>query len=728
MIFIKFFILFLLSISLNSKEMNYDTISLAKIKKLIIKEEQVAKAYKEYVMNNASRPTLISNLTNYLPNGFNTSNLFGKLLSLHPSETYIVNEIPLNIKSTLYDKYYSNENRVYSKAPLSKKSTNVGISFSEKEQYILNSPTTITIDETSAKESSSPIYLLDDRGILHLYDGGGNIVYSFDENLIVYEDTSRTDTDGGISPNFKTILENNNILYPGQQILNIENGIAQEYINIGDEIGIIKVGDSSRDIGKTVIQFTRRAGGMIVNGDIYTWGNNANQIVGLGTNSYTGATGGGRYPVITGLIRAKAKTYNSNIDDKNYFSSPLRPKFVDFFSTVYSSTCGVTLEGAIYCGGSKGEQFSFGSNFTHVLDSNGNLVGNNDPEMLYRSRFFDGVNNKASKIFSNNQIWLILSKEGNIYSWGYDFGSGFSGQGSSEFNYPSINRSKDPVKINVNVDGISTQFVDITYLLTIGYRRMAALSKDGDIYIWGKERGTITDTQNASCFVDWGEETNLNICKPTKIISDITFKSIRGGLESFLAVSTNDKFYKIYQDKSEKPVIQSVSDIISKESTDTDLLSVDFSTKLGEGVNSGIVWVNSKNELKGDYFTSENVNDDFFKEAIAKIKWKKIKVIQDDNGMCGIDIYNQMYCWGKMSFNRSYDYKTPEISNMGNTFMLPVFNTNLYDLKKDFLVTEGGQDSYLTKMTSGDWNPSGNDFFIKYPTYIGGFNYEFIFK
>ena len=113
--------------------------------------------------------------------------------------------------------------------------------------------------------------------------------------------------------------------------------------------------------------------------------------------------------------------------------------------------------------------------------------------------------------------------------------------------------------------------------------------------------------------------------------------------------------------------------------------------------SSGIVWVNSKNELKGDYFTADNQNDNIFKSAIKKIKWKKIKVIDDDNGMCGIDINNQMYCWGIMSF---YKNGSTNLDYMGNTFMIPVFNTNLYDTDKDFLVAEGGEGN-LTNMTSG---------------------------
>ena len=216
------------------------------------------------------------------------------------------------------------------------------------------------------------------------------------------------------------------------------------------------------------------------------------------------------------------------------------------------------------------------------------------------------------------------------------------------------------------------------------------------------------------------------------------FESIQGGLEAFIAVDSEGKYYKVYQPKSKKIQVISVEDTIKNYSEynaddDAELLPVDFSSKLSGSsllINQGIVWVNSKNELKGDYYTYENKNDELFKNAIAKIKWKKIKVIQDDNGMCGIDVNNQMYCWGIQSFYRSGNSYS---DYMGNTFMIPVFNTNLYDSNKDFLVAEGGYNGYLTTITSGNWETTNSDgktgaFFMKYPTYIGGFNYEFIFK
>ena len=256
------------------------------------------------------------------------------------------------------------------------------------------------------------------------------------------------------------------------------------------------------------------------------------------------------------------------------------------------------------------------------------------------------------------------------------------------------------------------------------------------------------DTNTATiptCTVTW-EGLAMNLCAPlivdsqtSNLATNKTFQSIQGGIDAILAKDTSGKYFKISQPKNKKIQVISIEDTIKTYSTysatnDAELLSVDFSRKVSELTtksvpSSGIVWINSKNELKGDYFTADNQNDNIFKSAINKIKWKKIKVLDDDNGMCGIDINNQMYCWGIMSFYKS---GSTNLDYMGNTFMIPVFNTNLYDTDKDFLVAEGGEGN-LTNMTSGSWsttNSAGKTgaFFIKYPTYIGGFNYEFIFK
>jgi hypothetical protein len=753
MIFSKILICILFSLNIFAAENYIDSITLTKVKKLIEKEEEIAIAYKKYLLEKGEIPDEISTLitNSYLPKGFDTINPFGKEIKFTTSTSYSTNDsLPDNseIKTNLFDYYYSNKYRVYTKAPISVSNSKVEIILSTKEKFIYTNNAKITTVQSDAINETAGKYYLDKNSVLHWYQEGA-YKFSVDKDLIIDSSVTILDSDGNISTEFTDLMEDKNVTFAGQTILynNTDDNVASEYLYLGSSTGIVKVNSETKDIGKTVIQFSRRAGGMIVNGDIYTWGNNAANITGIDhtafENTYTTETGSsgitGRFPVLTGLVRVKAKIYDDNsTDDKdlsefydnNYFSSPLRPKFVDFFSTVYHSTCGISTTGALYCGGRKGSTYTFGTNFTHV-DSSA------DKEMLYRSTYFDGITNKATKIFANNQIWLILSQDGDIYRWGYDFGSGFSGNGSTKYNYSSINSNLTPEKLTISDSGTSVKFSDITYLLTIGYRKMGALSTNGDIYIWGIE----DNISNSKCSETW-ESINFNLCSPTKVTktnstltSDITFESIYGGLEAFIALGSDGKYYKIHQPIKKKIQVELINDSIKNYSDynlddDSKLLSVDFSSKLSGSslnINEGIVWVNEKNELKGDYFTYDNSTDQTFKDSINKIKWKKIKVIADDNGMCGIDIYNQMYCWGIQSFYRSGSGNS---NYVGNTFMIPVFNTNLFDLDKDYLVAEGGNSNYLTNMTSTPWTTtdSSGPFFIKYPTYIGGFNYEFIFK
>lgn len=729
-----------------------DSLTLSKIKKLVEKEESIALAYKKYLLKVGTNPFTIKELkdASFLPKGFDTINPFGKEISLILDENSTTtnkkddkhkirgfeSSDPI-LKSNLYDYYYSNKYRTYTKAPLSINNSNIEIILSSKEKFIYENKEKITTTTATANK-----YLLDSNSVLHWYDSTTKYKYSFDKELLLDSSVNPLNANGTINSTYKELVKD--VMFAGLTVLyKKDDNTTQEYISISDN-SIIKVKNETRDIGKTIIQFTRRAGGMIVNGDIYTWGNNANKITGI-NKDYTGKTGDYRYPVITGLVRAKAKMYDNDSTDgkdftqhytQNYFSSPNRPKFIDFFSAVYYGTCGISTKGELYCGSTTGLNYSFGNNYTHV-----DTIRNG--EMLYRSTFFDGKTNKAKKVFANNQIWLILGEDGYIYKWGYDYGSGFSGNGALSFNYPYSNTNKTPEVIS------SIKFSDITYLLTIGHRKMAGLSTSGDIYIWGREyfqNGSASLFESYACTGNIWENINYDLCTPTKVettnstmTSSLKFESIKGGLDAFVAKSEDGKYYKISHPKLRKIQVLSVDTTIQsyseyKASDDTEILSVDFSRKISDTDKSqpstGIVWVNSKYELKGDYFTSSNENDKIFKNAIKKIKWKKIKVIDDDNGMCGIDINNQMYCWGIQSFYRN---GSSAIDYIGNTFMIPVFNTNLYDSNKDFLVAEGGSNGYLTNMTSEVWettNSAGKTgaFFMKYPTYIGGFNYEFIFK
>ena len=730
-----------------------DSLNLTKMKKLVEQEELLAYYYKKQLLEKGTFLTIDVN-------GALSYDSLKKIKVINPFTNALINfdaSLPtiegfnnlntLDIDSINY--YYSNTNRKHTKAPLTlrgnktftetplAKDGNVEIILSTKEKFIKENKDIVKKTKTNNQ------YYLDDKEVLHFYSGS-TYKYSYDSELILPKDLKifcddssmlgegkQCENLGDITKDFKNYTKNTMTL--GMTVFREtgDNSISKEYVVLGPN-NIIQINQKSRDVGKTIIQFNRRAGGMIVNGDIYAWGNNGNKITGI-DKEYTGSKiTGTRYPVITGIVPLRAKIYdvkdNNNVSvdfyTQNYFSSPNRPKFQDFFNSVYIGTCGISEKGELYCGGTTGAQ---------IGDAYTDLDSNRNGELLYRSTVFNGTAKKAKKLFANNQIWHILGEDGLVYIWGRN-SSGFAGNGI-QYDYNNNN--------NTSISGLSN-VKDITYLLTIGFRRMGAITKTGNIYIWGvEEYNTSTSTKLGECSKKTNNSQWANMCSPTIINKDtsnmqttIKFESLKGGIDAFIAKDENKKYYKISQRGDTKINVEEISGKIKDTSKfptynmvdDSEILSVDLSRTISDlgslsTPSNGIVWVNGKNELKGDYFTTANKDDKLFKNAIGKIKWKQIKVIQDDNGMCGIDINDQMYCWGIQSFYRDGN---SGIDPLGNTFMIPVFNTNLYDLEKDFLVAEGG-NGQLTNMTSGEYDSDGA-FFIKYPTYIGGFNYDFEFK
>ena len=735
MSFFRFLLISLVIVTtLYSEKIQVDSISFTKIKKLVEKEELIAKAYKNYVRaegNTASLNTLISN-NQYLPEGFSKFNLFGKEIQIDTSKNEIKNslfrknindnKIAFNLKPNVYDYYYSNKYRKYTKSPINLNNKNILINLDSNEKYILKFKDVITKDKISAINK----YYLDSKGLLHWYDENNNYKFTLAKDLLLDETIEIFNSDGTIKSTFTNLFVNKDVLYAGQTLFHPNNNSVDEYLHLGNGNGIIKVGKDERDIGKTILQFTRRSGGIIVNGDLYTWGNNGNKIVATGKNEYINKKNnqGNGKALITTLVRAKAKSYNSTFDNKNYFSSPLRPKFIDFTSDVWHSTCGVSTKGELYCAGNNALE-------SNPISLEGYTKGSySNVEYLYRSKFFNGTSNKAFKLFPLNSTYMILGKPANdledgylMYFWGTNNSRGWGASGKrNETNVSTPKKASD------------IRFKDITFTLTIRYRRIGGLSTSGDIYTWGLDNNI---TPLNTCYQQLDGKTQ-NLCAPLKVETNIKFVSILGGQQTFLATDKDGKYYRISQAYGKRAVVDNINDLIKsyseyKAEDDSEIIAVDITSKLiggqikqYESYGKGIVWINSKNQLKGDYFTSENRNDDFFKAAISKIKWKKIRMVEDKNGMCGIDIYNQMYCWGAMSFYAGTNAN-------GNTFMLPVFNSNLHDLDKDFLLAAGGyadnKSSNVTNMTSGDWSRgSKGEFFMKYPTYIGGFNYEFTFK
>lgn len=80
--------------------------------------------------------------------------------------------------------------------------------------------------------------------------------------------------------------------------------------------------------------------------------------------------------------------------------------------------------------------------------------------------------------------------------------------------------------------------------------------------------------------------------------------------------------------------------------------------------------------------------------------------------MTGIGTASQMYCWG----------------NVGRS--IPILSTSLYDVSKISTINKlfiSQESDKTTQMSFDKYNNSGN-LFLKYPTYIGGFDYPFYFK
>ncbi|MDD2894992.1 MAG: hypothetical protein PHG81_03135 [Aliarcobacter sp.] len=755
MFLLRFLILFFLALNIFANDDYINSLTLSKVKKLIEKEEEIATEYKKYILEKGSEPSTLSTLkttTGYLPSSFSTNNYFGGNISfstnVHKLKSFTTTDN--NLKSNIYDYYYSNKYRINTKAPLSTNNSDIEIILSAKEKFIYTNKTDITTVKATAVSATAGKYYLDTNGVLHWYEGG---VYKFsvDKDLIVDSSVTMINADKTVNTAFKDMIRD--VTYAGQTILqnNSNTNTADAYIGINENTIVRQNPDVVLDTQLGLIQIGKNSGGMIINGDIYTWGNNENRITSIDIDEYTKNSGstGSKTPVVNTLVRVRAKIYDNDLTDskdlttfytQNYFSSPLRPRFVDLFSNTKNGTCGITTNGELYCGGIvSASDKSFGNLFTQVdTTRNG--------EMLYRSTYFDGTTDskKATKIFANNQLWLILSKDGDIYRWGYEDtnNNGFSGNGTPTFNVSSstscvdvctnydwqwynwswhqvctkyrqectttstINTDKVPEKITENITTI--KFKDISNTLSSGYRKMFALSTDRELYIWGMD----TDIANMpTCSVSW-EGASFNLCQPTKITTsnsnlptDLTFESIQSGRHAIIALGSDNKYYKIEQPVNKKVQITYLID-------KTDVLSIDLTST---GI---VVYVNSTNQLISDYFSTF---DTTFNNTINSMLWKSIKVLEDtNNSMCGINTDNQMYCWGVQTYSST-------TNSEDNTFMLPVFNTNLFDINRDYLVSEGGANTTPTTMTSGTWL-NNSKFYIKYPTYIGGFNYEFIFK
>ena len=707
MIIFRIFIFFI-PFSLFANNINLDSLDLSKIKKVVQKEEEIAKQYRYFINKRGKAPTFAELKSDeFLKEGFDSKNAYGKEISIdntkHQINAYLLQESVV-LASNIYDYYYNNKYREFTNSPTNLETNKVDIILNTNEKFICTNSDLITIEKPTLPQTLTNKYHLDENGILNWYGSDGGYKFSLNENLIVDKSVNIIEFEGVLTSEFEDLLEDSRlILYPGQKIYHEKDGVVLEYIYTNNKLILVS---NEFTVDKNQIYISSNSGAAIINGDIYTWGNSINNIVLLQENNFTKEDG----TLVNHHSHAVYLTpIRNRIKNNTYFSSPLRVKFIDIFSNTINGTCAISSDYEVYCS-KNGKFYEFGTNFTHVDNSSNEYL-------LYKSTFFNGGlgSPQAIKIFAIDKLWFILTKQKDIYIWGTN-NEGFASNGSLEFNYNLIDETKIPEKIDISDESTLVKFDDIAFSRKEGYRKILALSDSGDLYIWG------ADNYNSAgeCEVTWDGEV-YNLCSAKKIETSLKFKEIKASLKSFIALSTDNNYYKISHEKDKKIEIVALN---LQSSIITDLA---ISSKIdGSSMQSsaGIVYIDKENKLKGDYLNLTNESDDLFKNTISAMRWKKIHILNDNNDACAIDLNNQMYCWGKM-VSRSSGTSDKEVAL--NSFLLPAFDTNVYDLTKDYMVIEGGIGK-LTSISSGSWLDGDGNFYLKYPTFIGGFNYDFEFK
>ena len=720
----KRLVLFLLSITIFVKLFAIDdfaaNVAYEKAKSFVQKEETLAKAVKEYLSIKGTTPsvsTLISD--GYLPSSYSILNDFGREIELNvaglETNKYIAinNEINLDTKSItkFYDYYYSNNNRVYTLAPKSLSQTEVKVNLSKIEDFVLNNSESIlssVIDLLPINLANK--YVLDNNTLIW-YDITGDKKFSYNgKDIIIYGTELLDDSNVTIAK-----LLADGFLSVGSMIYMIDNNIATQVMYLGtDQYKIMGGGSStkSEDSAVAKLLITPYSGGYLLNGDVYTWGNNENNIITIDKNSYEyeGKTENSNVTIPV-PVRLKSKSYDTNISNENYFSSPNRVRYEDFFASSENGTCAISENYELYCTGYNGDDNDY---LVSALQRDSDTQ-----ELLYKVTWFDGTvdeqNDKfgiANKVIAIDKRWYVLAngtkddygsfKDANIYTWGEDR-DGFAGN-----NEERNSDSKPVVIVDDENENKPMSFKDIAISYENDYKKVYALNNTGDVYTWGMDE---FNSSNNDCVQNLDGKT-FYYCKPQNIntLSDIStkFVKLRSNSRGVIATTSSNDDYYVYHKANDLPKIVKVEDYIQ----DSNILSADMIANDEYGSDRfNVVWVNENNELKGDYnvsglgygllsFLGISSDSGLYRLEIAvnSIEWLRVKYI-DKESICAISTSFETYCWGRVGFD----------DNKYETISIPIYNTNQFDT----MVLDGGDVNGLE---------------IKYPTYISGFNYDFIFK
>ena len=513
-----------------------DSLSIIKIKKLIQKEEDIALAYKEYLLKNGKTPTDVKDLIDnaFLPKGFSVINPFGKEIKLISTKNKIeeFTSDNLALTSALNQYYYTDIYRNNTKSS-QKAKQNININLNFTEDFIYKNQSIITNNEVDAK---TKYYI--QNGVLNWFDENGNYKFTIAKDILSKDQIINEDINNQIKINKNSESKFYELMYIGKKLYQQSKqnpNELDEFLNLGKKI--IKL---EKEVAPTVILIKNSPNGsaVIVNGDIYTWGNNNKKTVSIGKNTYTknDSIQGSGVPIINTMVRARAVNYNKDenilklkdnyANEENLYSSSSRIKFINMYLDNSKSICAISQKNELYCGG----EDILENNYIDFIAYD-RTASNRKNEYLYKSAFFDGKNNYIDDILFIENTYLALARDKNdsstvskLYYWGKNNIGGWAGTGKND-------------EINKFIPQIlpGYEFSDIFH--DYKSNKIIAISKSGNIFTWGGLR------QNEQCIIN-----GKNLCEPTALDlgKDFTFSSIDQKVNTIIAFANSDqKAYKI---------------------------------------------------------------------------------------------------------------------------------------------------------------------------------------
>ena len=200
---------------------NVDSLSIIKIKKLVQKEEDIALAYKEYLLKNGKTPTDVKDLIDnaFLPKGFSVINPFGKEIKLISTKNKIEEFASdnLTLSSALNQYYYTDIYRNNTKSS-QKAKQNININLNFTEDFIYKNQSIITNNEVDAK---AKYYI--QNGVLNWFDENGKYKFTIAKDILSKDQIINEDINNQIKINKDSESKFYELMYIGKKIYQQSN-------------------------------------------------------------------------------------------------------------------------------------------------------------------------------------------------------------------------------------------------------------------------------------------------------------------------------------------------------------------------------------------------------------------------------------------------------------------------------------------------------------------------